>query len=85
MKQRFFEMSNKLLRVGVIQQPAWPDKTKSLAETERLLKQMAESDKPDLVMLQELHCTHYFCQTEDTAIFDLAEPLDGPSAQTLSR
>lgn len=78
-------MSNKTLRVGVIQQPAWPDKAKSLAETERLLKQLVDAGKPELVLLQELHCTHYFCQTEDTALFDLAEPLDGPSAQTLSR
>lgn len=78
-------MSNKTLRVGVIQQPAWPDKAKSLAETERLLKQLVDAGKPELVLLQELHCTHYFCQVEDTALFDLAEPLDGPSVQTLSR
>ncbi len=73
------------LRVGLIQQPAWPDKEKSLLETERLLKEMAENQQPDLVLLQELHCTHYFCQTEDLAHFDLAEPLDGPSAKRLSQ
>ncbi len=78
-------MNEKTLRVGVVQQPAWPDKSKSLAETERLLKQLVDAGKPDLVLLQELHGTHYFCQVEDTALFDLAEPLDGPSAQTLSR
>ena len=78
-------MSTQTLRVGVIQQPAWPDKAKSLAETGRLLKQLVTDAKPDLVLLQELHCTHYFCQTEDTSLFDLAEPLDGPSAQTLAR
>ncbi|HVL00164.1 MAG TPA: carbon-nitrogen hydrolase [Dongiaceae bacterium] len=78
-------MTNKTLRVGLIQQPAWPDKAKSLAETERLLKQLVDAAQPELVLLQELHCTHYFCQVEDTELFDLAEPLDGPSAQTLSR
>lgn len=78
-------MTHKTLRVGLIQQPAWPDKAKSLAETERLLKQMVDAGKPQLVLLQELHCTHYFCQVEDPSLFDLAEPLDGPSAQTLSR
>ncbi len=78
-------MSDKTLRVGVIQQPAWPDKAQSLAETEHLLKQLVDAGKPELVLLQELHCTHYFCQVEDQALFDLAEPLDGPSAQTLSR
>ncbi|RLU03162.1 MAG: acyltransferase [Ketobacter sp.] len=78
-------MSNSnAIRVAVIQQPAWPDKEKSLAETERLLQELVDAAKPDLVLLQELHCTHYFCQTEDTSLFDLAEPLDGPSAQRLS-
>ncbi len=32
-----------------------------------------------LVVLQELHNTPYFCQTEDTSRFDLAEPIPGPS------
>ncbi|MES7760924.1 nitrilase-related carbon-nitrogen hydrolase, partial [Cutibacterium acnes] len=35
-------------------------------------------------MLQELHATHYFCQYEDPALFDLAEPLDGPTGQRLA-
>ncbi|MVF10710.1 carbon-nitrogen hydrolase [Ketobacter sp. MCCC 1A13808] len=75
---------NTHIRVAVIQQPAWPDKDKSLAQTEQLLQEVMASAKPDLVLLQELHCTHYFCQTEDTRLFDLAEPLDGPSAQQLA-
>jgi N-carbamoylputrescine amidase len=37
-----------------------------------------------LVLLQELHNTAYFCQTEDTARFDLAEPIPGPSTQRLA-
>jgi N-carbamoylputrescine amidase len=73
------------LRIAAIQQPAWPDKAKSLAETERLLQELVTDSQPDLVLLQELHSTHYFCQTEDTNLFDLAEPLDGPSAQRLSQ
>jgi N-carbamoylputrescine amidase len=35
-----------------------------------------------LVLLQELHTSRYFCQTEDVAQFDLAEPLPGPSTET---
>jgi N-carbamoylputrescine amidase len=77
-------MTDRTLRVAVIQQQAWPDKEKSLAETERLLAELAEYHQPHLVLLQELHTTHYFCQTEDTAVFDMAEPLDGPSAKKLS-
>jgi len=35
--------------------------------------------KVDLVILPELHNTRYFCQVEDPALFDLAEPIPGPS------
>ena len=72
------------MRVAVIQQRGWSDKEKSLAETENLLSQLCTDNRPELVLLQELHSTHYFCQTEDPALFDLAEPLDGPTAQKLS-
>lgn len=37
-----------------------------------------------LVVLQELHNTPYFCQTEDTDMFDLAEPIPGPSTDFYS-
>lgn len=36
-----------------------------------------------LVLLQELHNSRYFCQTEDNACFDLAEDIPGPSTETL--
>ncbi len=35
----------------------------------------------ELVVLQELHNSLYFCQTEDTLLFDLAEPIPGPSTE----
>ena len=37
-----------------------------------------------LVILQELHNTPYFCQVEDTTMFDLAEPVPGPSTRRLA-
>jgi N-carbamoylputrescine amidase len=36
-----------------------------------------------LVCLQELFRSPYFCQSEDTATFDLAEPIPGPSTAAL--
>lgn len=36
-----------------------------------------------LVLLQELHNTPYFCQIEDPALCDLAEPIPGPSTEQL--
>lgn len=77
-------MTASSLRVAVIQQCAWPDKAKSLAESERLLAAVAAQHQPQLVLLQELHGTHYFCQVEDPALFELAEPLDGPTAGRLA-
>lgn len=38
-----------------------------------------------LVVLQELHRTRYFCQQEDPALFDLAEPVPGPTTEALAR
>lgn len=71
------------LTVGVVQQPAWPDKAISLAASEAGIRD-AVNQGAQLVLLQELHATHYFCQYEDPAVFDLAEPLDGPTGQRLA-
>lgn len=37
----------------------------------------------ELVLLPELHLGPYFCQTEDTTCFDLAEPIPGPTTEVL--
>ena len=39
----------------------------------------------ELIVLQELHNTLYFCQVEDVDLFDLAEPIPGPSTASLPR
>ncbi|MYL22783.1 acyltransferase [Halomonas alkaliantarctica] len=75
-------MTNKLT-VGLVQQRAWPDKAQSLDESETGIR-AAAAQGAKLVLLQELHATHYFCQYEDPALFDLAEPLDGPTGQRLA-
>lgn len=71
------------LTVGIVQQPAWPDKARSLAASEAGIRDAVQQGA-QLVLLQELHATHYFCQYEDPALFDLAEPLDGPTSQHLA-
>lgn len=55
------------------------DNRKNIAEA---LKKAA-SDSAQLVLLQELHNTPYFCQTENPSNFDLAESIPGPSTQWL--
>lgn len=71
------------LKIGLVQQQAWPDKARSLTESEAGIRELA-AQGAELVMLQELHTTHYFCQYESTELFDLAEPLDGPTGQRLA-
>ncbi|KAA6351374.1 N-carbamoylputrescine amidase [termite gut metagenome] len=68
----------KKIKVGLIQQPntsVIKDNLKNLARNiENCVRQEAK-----LVVLQELHNSLYFCQTEDIDFFDLAEPIPGPS------
>lgn len=53
----------------------------------RLDKAVAEAreNEADLVVLQELHDTLYFCQQEDVDAFDLATPVPGPVSQHYSQ
>ena len=74
---------SRTLKVGLVQQQAWPDKQRSLEASEVGIRELA-AQGAELVLLQELHATHYFCQCEDTELFDLAEPLDGPTGQRLA-
>src|SRR5690554_1354065 len=76
-------MNSNNLRVAAIQQAGDPNKQVSLATSERLIRQAA-ADGAQLVVLQELHATLYFCQSEDTAVFDLAEPIPGPTTERLA-
>ncbi|WP_110600146.1 carbon-nitrogen hydrolase [Salinicola lusitanus] len=74
---------SKTLKIGLVQQQAWPEKQRSLDASEAGIRELA-AQGAELILLQELHATHYFCQSEDTALFDLAEPLDGPTGQRLA-
>ena len=59
----------KTLKVGLVQQQAWPDKARSLEASEAGIRELAERGA-ELVLLQELHATHYFCQSEDAELFE---------------
>jgi N-carbamoylputrescine amidase len=67
------------LKVGVIQQAvAGNDKTLNWQRTAEQVEKLA-AQGAELVQLQELHSTLYFCQEENTDYFDLAEPIPGPA------
>ena len=71
------------LAIAAIQQACSEDKAASLATTEMMVREAAAGGTR-LIILQELHATQYFCQTEDTSVFDLAEPIPGPTTERLS-
>jgi N-carbamoylputrescine amidase len=69
-----------MLKVALVQQTCSADVAANQAESEKQVRHAAAQGAA-LVVLQELHSSLYFCQTEDTGQFDLAEPLDGPTRQ----
>ena len=71
---------NKTIRVGLIQQSSVQDVTTNIEKLTQNIQACAK-DGAQLVVLQELHNSIYFCQTENTELFNLAEPIPGPSTQ----
>lgn len=72
----------KTLNVALVQQSCGIDRAENLAKSCAAIRAAAHHGA-DLVVLQELHATPYFCQTEETRFFDLAEPIPGPSCEHL--
>ena len=69
-----------ILKVGMVQQSCTTDIKANIAKlTENICECAAKGAK--LVVLQELHNSVYFCQTEDASLCDLAETIPGPSTE----
>ena len=68
------------MKVGIIQQTCTAD---IQANKEKLAANIVDvaAQGAELVVLQELHNSLYFCQTENTQLCDLAEPIPGPSTE----
>jgi N-carbamoylputrescine amidase len=71
-------------RVALIQMSATPDPDKNLGHAMERVRQAA-AQSAQVVCLPELFQTQYFCQREDASLFDLAEPIPGPTSNQLSR
>ena len=69
-----------IVRVGLVQQRCTDHRQENIDKSSKGIREAANRGAR-LVVLQELHCGRYFCQTEDTACFDLAEPIPGPSTE----
>lgn len=68
----------RLLKVGIVQQANSDDIEKNKLKLADNIRRLAHKGA-ELVVLQELHNSLYFCQTEDPRCFDLAETIPGPS------
>ena len=66
------------LKIGFLQQHNTADRKDNMLRLARGIADLAQRGA-QLVVLQELHNSLYFCQTEDVEKFDLAEPIPGPS------
>ena len=77
-------MKENILKVGLVQQSNTENIQHNKAKLEHNIRELAEKGA-QLVVLQELHNSLYFCQTEDVDKFDLAEPIPGPSTEFYSK
>jgi len=68
--------------IGVVQMSCTPEPEQNL---ERAVEQVraAAGKGAEIICLPELFQTQYFCQREDVALFDLAEPIPGPATKRL--
>ena len=74
----------KPLKVGLVQQSCMKNPKENIEKSCHQICQAA-AQGTDLVILPELHSSHYFCQTEDIANFDLAEKIPGETTQVFSQ
>lgn len=73
-----------MIKVGLVQTCFSKDKSENIEKIIQCVKELS-TQKVDIILLPELHASHYFCQTENTLNFDLAEPIPGPTTEKLSK
>ncbi len=71
------------MNIGFIQQHNTADIADNIKRLSDGIAELAERGA-ELIVLQELHNSLYFCQTEEVGKFDLAEPIPGPSTEHFS-
>jgi N-carbamoylputrescine amidase len=70
-------------KVGLVQMRCTPEPSENLACAKEMIREAAKKGA-SIVCLPELFLTQYFCQREDAALFDLAEPIPGPTTNELA-
>ncbi len=78
------KVTKKNFLIGAIQMRCSAKPAESLKKAIAMLEKAA-SKGVDIACLPELFLTDYFCQKEDPALFDLAEPIPGPTTEALGK
>ena len=68
------------MKIGIIQQSNQLDRAANIQHSAAAARR-CKGRGAELIVLQELHTGPYFCQTESVDVFDLAEPIPGPSTR----
>lgn len=71
------------MKIGIIQQYKTADINDNIARIDTAINEAAKKGA-ELVVMQELHNSLYFCQTENVELCNLAEPIPGPSTEHFS-
>ena len=77
-------MQRSKFRIGLVQMACSKDPNENLAKAEWRIREAAGKGA-QIVCLQELFRSQYFCRQEDPGFFDLAEPVPGPTSESLAR
>ncbi|MCO5232535.1 MAG: carbon-nitrogen hydrolase [Chitinophagales bacterium] len=73
-----------ILKVGIVQHSCGNNRKENIQKSIEGIKSCADQGA-QIVVLQELHTGIYFCQVEDTEMFDLAFPIPGEDTQIFSQ
>ena len=74
----------KKLNIGLIQQHNTADIADNIKRLTEGIRELAAKGA-QLIVLQELHNSLYFCQEENVDMFNLAEPIPGPSTELFGK
>jgi N-carbamoylputrescine amidase len=77
------QVPEKTFRAGLVQMSCSTSPEENLANAEARIRDAA-GQGAQIVCLQELFRSQYFCREEDARLFDLAETIPGPSTDRLS-
>jgi N-carbamoylputrescine amidase len=72
-----------MVKIGMVQMSCTREKSENLAKAVLKVREAAAKGA-QIICLQELFTSLYFCDVEDYEYFNLAEPVPGPSVETLS-